>query len=90
MSVFKYLDLSTAYVSQLEMRRIQEAPHFLAAYPEGAILWVGDKDSVEEEDWAGFENLARVMALAAEQDCFLVRLDADGDPDEEGLPRFEW
>ncbi len=94
MAVYRYLDLSTCHVTREDMDGLQQAvgdtaAPVIAAYPEGVILYVPD-DGYALSDWLS-PSLAKILAYARAQDCYLVRLDADGEEiDDPALDRHDW
>ena len=90
MALVTYLDVSTGYVTRDDMDALVagDGPT-IAAYPEGAILYV--TDDPDDPDLDGFSPRFRdLLAYARERGAYLVRLDAAGDDALPTLTYEEW
>jgi hypothetical protein len=112
--IAKYLDISTAHVTQEDMELLDgwavsdsldgaadsHVP-VIASYSEGAICYVpSDLDDAEEAELLGTHlavaglspSFLKVLRLARELDCQLVRLDRDGERllDDNRVDTHEW
>lgn len=95
----KYLDVSTAHVKRETMQDITDTGRsryeitnrkwlpVIAVYPEGAFLWVSEEPETDNPNLP--EELKRLLKIARAQDCYLIRLDADGDIIP-GLLTYDW
>lgn len=95
MPVFKYLDLSTAHVTEPEMEAINER---LAAIDEATPrviphdygAWVNVMEGEDEPALIErYPNLAACLDKARERDCKWINFDQDADT-HDGLPTFDW
>lgn len=90
--VFKYLDCSTAHVSQETMRflgRVYSRNNIgqtVAAYEYGCFVSVPPEPTYH--DYLP-QDLRNVLDFARANGCYILRLDADGHNYDE-LPTFEW
>lgn len=94
MTTYRYLDASTAHLTEREMKTITEAPPRVIEHEHGAWVYVGRDDlddQVADGDWEGFPNLLAIVRHAASlgDDVFWINLDADAE-EVEGLPSFDW
>jgi len=92
--IYKYLDLSTAYITQ---QQSEDFTDFLSVtesgdndfnftvypYEEGFFVPVPSKEA------AAPDNLKKIFAYARAHKCVLVRFDRDGDEDA-NFKRFDW
>lgn len=95
-----YLDLSTSVVTELEMAHITEAPPRVIPHEYGAWVHVppvdGDEDPLavdyesDENTWAAFPNLRKVLVFARTMGAYWINLDGDGYDTIASLPTFEW
>jgi hypothetical protein len=88
-----YLDLSTAHVTEAEMRAIDGSCDRLpvsALYAYGAWLYVPEPDEEDDASRAiEYPNVNAILLRARALGAAAVRLDADGDRTS-ALPTFEW
>ena len=92
MSFHKYMDASTRYITK-EDNAILEAdvdcPVSLYEYEYGYFVHTGGFTDKEVKE-AGFsDEFLALLTYAADNDCWFLRLDADGD-DTLDFPTFEW
>jgi hypothetical protein len=97
MAIEKYLDLSTAHLTD-EDRKILEGPYpfgdygpRLAVHEYGWICYLGEDGQFgEDADQAGMsQHFVNIVRYAIGHGCSLINFDQDG-PEIEELPTFEW
>lgn len=98
MPVYRYLDISTACLTEREMNAVtdrlaeleHESPRVIV-HDYGA--WVNvppDPTGAATLELTGkYPNLGACLARARQFDCLWINFDADADHDEE-LPSYEW
>jgi hypothetical protein len=97
MPIKKFMDVSTAHVTETEMDAItlRGLGPISARHNYGAWLYVpggaggDDSDLDEHEDLAEMPNVRRILSLAKREECSYVLLDSDAET-HEGLPTFDW
>lgn len=78
--VNNYLDISTLHISEKTLR---DSEYKLAVYDTGAIFWVPDTgDFIPDE-------LKIIFEYARNNNCSLIRFDADGFEFPE-FPQYDW
>ena len=90
--VFKYLDCSTAHVTEEEMDALVECVTPTSSYHDDYGCWMYCIDTVYDDDvsaWREYPNLFGIVRYALARGCMYVRLDQDG-WEHENLPTFEW
>ena len=102
MSVYKYLDLSTAHVTELEMGALNSRPetgvsnglprHIPHEY--GAWMHVPEEDPMsgdedEEARTEAYPSIQRCIEFARDHDCFWINFDQDAEIDP-ALPTHDW
>lgn len=93
MAVYKYLDASTKYVTEDDVKRLKNPepglPVWAYQYQEG--FFIRYSEDVDYSKTYGFSPAFWMLISRAQQEgCLLIRLDADGDDDIAGLPEFQW
>jgi hypothetical protein len=102
MPVYRYLDLSTAHLTEREANELSLAYSFgdldhsprVIPHDYGAWVNVPDLDGAwDEQDTAALEksrpNFAACIARARKLGCNWINFDADAEQDSD-LPTFEW
>lgn len=95
MPVYKYLDLSTAHVTEEESVAIDQ--NFPALEDQGPRVirhdygwWVNAPLGIDLTTFAEhYPNVLACINRARELDCYWINFDQDADT-EPGLPVFEW
>jgi hypothetical protein len=100
MPVYRYLDISTACLTEREMNavndRLSELEH---ESPRVIVHEYGAWVNVPPQEWRSadsarelsekYPNLASCIARAREFDCLWINFDRDANPDD-ALPTHEW
>lgn len=98
MPVFRYLDLSTAHLTEAEMCAVEaDFPALDDAGPRVIVheygAWVNvasDPEAVEPPDFAEhYPNVIACLRRARELDCEWINFDRDAQADE-ALPTYNW
>lgn len=89
MSVYKYLDLSTAHVTKDVMAPEANPFYLVATYEYGAFFYVPSEDTESFAPDTTAPSLLAVLAYAKQNGCTLVRLDRDANT-VDALPIYEW
>ena len=91
--IAKYLDLSTAYITQADMELLADKGHYcLCSYPEGAVVYLPAYPDwqVEARKYGYSERFCDVVDYARRHGCTLVRLDVGGADDVAELKFQPW
>ena len=94
--VYKYLECSTAHLTQADCEALDEHPEGIVCYPyeEGAWVYVGGPhtskggvniDKIEKM----LPSLAACMRKARTLGCTDIKFDRDGE-EHDDLPTYEW
>lgn len=86
MTIEKCLDISTMHVRRETMNPASLNHYFIAEYGYGAFFYVPDLSETDEETPP---DLRAVLQFAKANDCYLVRLDCDGEVYDE-LKTYDW
>ena len=98
MAIYKHLDVSTSHITKNDNDILQNACTsdrfpgcYVYHYDFGYFISVySDAPTEEEKKESGLsENFFKILDNARENECPLLRLDADGD-ELEGFETFEW
>lgn len=98
MAIWKYLDASSAHITREDNALLQQTTtsenipgcyvypydcgYFISVYP--------DSPTEEEKKESGFsENFFKLVEYARKNECYILRIDADGDDIEE-FEVFNW
>lgn len=90
MTIYKFLDASTGYVTEDDMNRLSDSGLYcIADYEEGAFVHlpaIRTNGEFDDPEWrrlvreAGYsERFCDLMEYARTQGCAYIRLDRDGD-----------
>jgi hypothetical protein len=93
-NVRRYLDVSTANLTQAECEGMEQSELILTrSFEYGAWVYVGSSKPGQGQDIEAirgdFPNLAAVMDVARKFECTWILFDCDG-PEIDGLPVFDW
>lgn len=95
MSIEKYMDASTCYITQEDDYKIKawNFPRFVIPYDEGYFIHV-PKEYYEDsftvlEQFGMSPEFINLLKYAVKEGCWFLRLDCDGDNSYD-FPKFDW
>ena len=94
MSVHKFMDTSTCYITLEDNDKLYEEdfPFTVISYDQGFFIYCGASPFEIKEECSAFGMSPEFIALlqyAHDQDCWFIRIDADGDSSL-NFPKFTW